>query len=81
MNYIRKIANSDLLAGIFKLPEHMLHKNVEIIVLPVEGEDVNINDKIGHSVKGSLKKYANLKYLSLESTAWAESVRKSDENR
>lgn len=81
MNYIRKITNIDLLAGIMNIPENMRHKKVEVIVLPYE-EDLNENKKVGtkKNVKGLLQKYANLNYLALEESAWPEAVRESHEN-
>ena len=67
MNFIRKVANSDVLADIINIPENMRHKKVEIIVLPYE-EEVKENIKTGlkKNVKGLLSKYANLNYLPLE---------------
>ena len=81
MNFIRKVANSDVLADIINIPENMRHKKVEIIVLPYE-EEVKENIKTGlkKNVKGLLSKYANLNYLPLEQSAWVEAVSESHEN-
>jgi hypothetical protein len=81
MNFVRKIANSDLLAGIINIPQSMRHKKVEIIVLTYE-EEGNENQKTVSkmNVKGLLQKYANVNYLPLEQSAWKEAVRESHEN-
>jgi hypothetical protein len=81
MNFIRKIANSDLLTDIMNIPENMRHKKVEIIILPYEEEGKESSKKgLKKNVKGLLNKYANLSYLPLEQSAWAEAVRESNED-
>ncbi len=81
MNFIRKIANSDLLAGIINIPEHMRNKKVEIIILPYEEEGKeNLKPAVQPRVKGLLHRYANVSYLPLEGSAWAEAVRETNED-
>lgn len=80
MDFIRKITNSDLLAGIMNIPENMRHKKVEIIVLPCEAESEDKKNELRKNVKGLLHKYANKSYIPLEQSVWAEAVRESHEN-
>jgi hypothetical protein len=81
MNFIRKIANSDLLADVITIPENMRHKKVEIIIFPYEEErKEDLKTEIKKNVKGLLNKYANMNYLPLEQSAWAEAVRESHED-
>lgn len=80
MNFIRKITDSDLLAGIVSIPENMRHKKVELIILPYDEGKEKIREGIKKNVRGLLRKYVNIDYLPLEETAWAEAVRESNEN-
>lgn len=36
MNFVRKVANSDILANIIEIPESLKNKKVEILILPYE---------------------------------------------
>jgi hypothetical protein len=71
---------SDLLADIINIPVNMRHKKVEIIVFPYDEEGKEGSPGIKKNMKGLVNKYANLNYLPLEQSAWAEAVREAHKN-
>lgn len=81
MNFVRKVANSDILANIIDIPEALKNKKVEILILPIE-DDSEEKKVITHSVKagGSLKKYSNIDLLSEEENIWEKVMKEKYEN-
>ncbi|MEQ8187752.1 MAG: hypothetical protein ABRQ39_07235 [Candidatus Eremiobacterota bacterium] len=75
MNFVRKIASSDILANIIEIPDNMKHRNVEIIVLPLEFSENQVNTKVKQkNARGLLKKYKNIQLICREHLAWTEAV-------
>lgn len=60
MNFVRKVANSNILASIIDIPENLRNKKVEILIFPYENVDseANINRKPKRA-RGLLEKYKN----------------------
>lgn len=69
MEFIREIINSDKLENIIYIPESMKHKNVEILILPVQEKKSGIG-----KLRGALKKYSNHDLIEKESEAWEMAV-------
>jgi len=82
MAFIRKIANSDILAGIIDIPEYLKNKKVEILVLPYNDENTENNtvEPKPKRARGSLEKYKDNKLQSLENNAWAKAVEDKHEH-
>jgi hypothetical protein len=81
MDYIRKIANSDILENIINLPENLRHKRVEIIILPCpETEDATVIP-CGSDFKNKPEKNHHSKSNRSTEPAWLESAREYYENR
>lgn len=76
MEFIREIINSDKLENIIFIPENMKHKNVEILILPVQEKKSGIG-----KLRGVLKKYANPELIEKESEAWEMAVTEKYGNR
>jgi hypothetical protein len=75
MTFIRKVANSDLLASIIDIPENFRNKKVEILIFPYE--NMNSEDAASHQPKrarGLLEKYKNKELQGLENNAWVNAV-------
>lgn len=81
MNFIRKVADSNILAGVIDIPENLRNKTVEILIFPYE--NVNMEKHITRKtkiVRGLLKKYHNKDLQKLENEAWAQAVVDNHEN-
>jgi hypothetical protein len=81
MNFVRKVANSNILARIIDLPENLRNKKVEILVFPYD--NVNAEDKLAQKPKrarGLLERYKNKDLQDLENGAWAKAVLDEYEN-
>jgi len=81
VDFVRKVANSDILAGVIELPESLKHKKVEILILPYENIDTedNTRQKV-KKARGLLEKYKNKRIQDLEEGAWAKAVVDKHEN-
>lgn len=74
MDSIKKVANSNILDGIFDIPENLKNKKVVITISPYN----DIEDKDIPTIKnlrGSLSKYKNDSLREEEVNAWAMAVR------
>ena len=81
MNFVRKVANSNILARIIDLPENLRNKKVEIPVFPYD--NVNEEDNLAQKPKrarGLLERYKNKDLQDLENSAWAKAVLDEYEN-
>ena len=76
MDFVRKVVNSNVLADIIEIPEHLKNKKVEIIILPYDNVDNEDNFSVHKAKKarGLLQKYRNKELQSLENTAWEKAV-------
>ncbi len=79
MNFIRKVANSNILASVIDIPESLRNKKVEILIFPYEDMEVNIDQKPKRA-RGLLKKYKNKELRDLEKEAWAKAAVDKHEN-
>ncbi|QSQ10285.1 hypothetical protein H0A61_02686 [Koleobacter methoxysyntrophicus] len=81
MKFIRKVANSDILAGIIDIPEELKSKKVEIIILPYENMDnPDLEEQKKKNVRGALTKYKNKELQEKEKEAWANAAVRKHEN-
>lgn len=72
MNFVRKVANSNILASIIDIPENLKNRKVEILIFPYEGERVEAS--IGQKTKSArdlLERYKDKELQALESGVWA----------
>jgi hypothetical protein len=81
MDYVRKIANSDIFNNIIDLPENLRHKRVEIIILPCPETDDAAEVCDGSDFKNKLGKIHSPKPNRKEDPAWVETTREYYENR
>lgn len=81
MNFVRKVANSDILASIIDIPESLKNKKVEILILPIE-DDSEEKQVLTHIAKarGSLKKYSNIDLIPEEENIWEKVMKEKYEN-
>lgn len=80
-NFIRKVANSNILAGVIDMPENLRNREVEILIFPLE--NIKREDSIDRkpkSARGLLEKYKNKDLQLIENSAWAEAVVDQHEN-
>ena len=79
MDTIRKVTNSDILEGIFDIPENLKNKTVLITIRSYD----DIKDKDiprMKNLRGSLSKYKNENLRNEEDNAWATAVREKHDN-
>lgn len=79
MAIIKKVANSDVLDGIFDIPENLKNKKVIVTIKSydeIEDEDV---PKL-KNLRGSLSKYKNDSLREKEDDAWAMAVKDKYDN-
>jgi hypothetical protein len=82
MNFIRKVANSDILASIIDIPEALRHKKVEILIFPIEeNEEHEPIKRKNKKARGSLKKYSNAELIAQEDGIWERVMVEKNENR
>ncbi|WP_425060951.1 hypothetical protein SCACP_17160 [Sporomusa carbonis] len=82
MPFVRKIVNSNVLAGIIDIPESLKNKKVEILVFSLDDNTTAVNQiEKTKRARGFLAKYKNAAFIEKESTAWAEAVIEKHEHR
>ncbi|HBI72825.1 MAG TPA: hypothetical protein DDY59_06530 [Lachnospiraceae bacterium] len=82
MNFVRKIADSNILANVIDIPENLKNRTVEILIFPYENQK-NIKESIDPKpkrAKGSLAKYRNPELQKLENEAWVKAAVDKHEN-
>ncbi|TYO96929.1 hypothetical protein [Desulfallas thermosapovorans] len=81
MNFVRKVANSNILASIIDIPESLRNKKVEILILPYENEHGEAGiDQTPKRARGLLEQYKNKGLQALEDGAWAKAAVDKHEN-
>jgi len=81
LNFVRKVANSNILASIIDIPESLRNKKVEILIFPYENVDSEANiDQKPKRARGLLEKYKNKELQDKENSAWPEAVVDKHEN-
>lgn len=81
MNFVRKIANSNILASIIDIPESLRNKKVEILIFAYENADTEVDtEQKPKKARGLLEKYKNKELQALENGAWAKAVVNKHEN-
>jgi hypothetical protein len=80
--FVRRILDSNVLAGIIDIPEALKNKKVEVLVFSLEDNDIPVSPIAKtKKAKGLLAKYKNTALIESESTAWAEAVIEKHEHR
>lgn len=79
MDSMKKIANSDILDGIFDIPENLKNKKVVITISSYNDTD-NKDIPRMKNLRGSLSKYKNESLIKQEDNAWAMAVQEKREN-
>ncbi|VBB05689.1 Hypothetical protein LUCI_0900 [Lucifera butyrica] len=75
MPFVRKIVNSDVLAGIIDIPEALKNRKVEVLVFSLDDNNTTVSQiEKTKKAKGSLAKYKNTALIEKESAVWAEAV-------
>ena len=71
MQAIRTIKKANTQSVMIEIPESFVGREIEIIILPVQQIETPIKRK---SLRGCLRKYADQSLMTLEDTAWQNSV-------
>jgi hypothetical protein len=80
VEFVRKVANSNILADIIDIPESLRDRKVEILVLPygnVNTEEANDQPK---RARGLLEKYKNKELIETEKDVWTRALVEKYEN-
>jgi hypothetical protein len=82
VSFVRRIVNSNVLAGVIDIPESLKNKKVEVLVFSLEDNTITAskNEK-PKQAKGLLAQYKNTALIDKESSAWAEAVTEKHEHR
>jgi hypothetical protein len=72
MNYLRQTVDSEKLVKIFDLPAEIRGREVEVIILPLQGTRKTSGQQ-GRAY-GCLQKYADASLISEESGAWEQAT-------
>ena len=75
MPFVRKILNSNALAGIMDITEALKNKKVEVLVFSLDDHSKTVNQRPKNKqAKGILAKYKNAALTGKESSIWAEAL-------
>lgn len=75
MNFVRKIANSNILSSVIDIPENLKNMKVEILIFPYENANTEESiDAKPKKAQGLLQKYQNKDLRQAESEAWPKAV-------
>ena len=81
MNFVRKVANSNILVSVIDIPESLRNKKVEILIFPYKNVDTEVSiDQKPKRARGLLENYKNKDLQALENGAWAKAVVDKHEN-
>ena len=81
MDFVRKVANSNILANIIDIPENLKNRKVEILIFPYKNEHIEASaDQKPKKARGLLERYKNKELQALESGAWARAAVDKYEN-
>jgi len=82
MNFVRKVTHSDVLKHIVNLPENLLNRDVELIILPLENPVSSPVSAASPSLaRGALKGFANPDLMQYEQDGWGKGVQEKYEHR
>jgi hypothetical protein len=79
MDYLRQTIDSDKLAGVFDLPDALLGREVEVIILPVQ--EIYASSAKRESAFGCLRRFANPSLAADERSAWEQAAKGKYANR
>ena len=77
MEALRKVVSGIELPSSFDLPESFKKRKLEIIIIPIEEEDLTVKTL---KKAGALGKYAKPELIDQEKSAWEKAVRDKYEN-
>ena len=70
MEFVRRVINGTDLMNIIDIPDSLINRKVEILVLPIEEKQKKTKKK--KSMAGFLAKYANPSLIEKEENTWLE---------
>ena len=70
MEFVRRVINGTDLMNIIDIPDSLINRKVEILVLPIEEKQKKTKKK--KSMAGFLAKYANPSLIEKEDNIWLE---------
>ena len=73
MDFVRKVVNGTDLINVIDLPNSLINRKVEILVLLIDEKQKKIKEK--KSLAGFLSKYANPSLIEIESNIWLEEAK------
>ena len=73
MEFVRKVVNGTDLINVIDIPNSLVNRKVEIIVLPIEETPKKVKKK--KSLAGFLSKYANPNLIEKEENIWLEEAK------
>ena len=72
MEFVRKVVNGSDLINVIDIPNSLINKKVEVLVLPIEEKKKTKKKK---SLAGFLAKYANPSLIETEENIWLEEAK------
>ena len=73
MEFVRKVVNGTDLINVIDMPNSLINRKVEILVLPIEEKQKKAKKK--KSLAGFLSKYANPSLIEKEENIWLEEAK------
>ena len=73
MEFVRKVVNGTDLINVIDIPNSLINRKVEILVLPIEEKQKKAKKK--KSIAGFLAKYANPSLIEKEENIWLEEAK------
>lgn len=73
MEFVRKVVNGSDLVNVIDIPNSLINRKVEILILPVDEKQKKIKKK--KSIAGFLAKYANPNLIEKEENIWLEEAK------
>lgn len=73
MDFVRKVVNSTDLINIIDLPNSLINRKVEILIIPIDENKKKSGKK--KSLAGFLSKYANSDLIGKEDDVWLKEAK------
>lgn len=73
MEFVRKVVNGSDLVNVIDIPNSLINRKVEILILPIDEKQKKIKKK--KSIAGFLAKYANPNLIEKEENIWLEEAK------
>lgn len=73
MEFVRKVVNGTDLVDVIDIPNSLINKKLEVLVLPIEEKQKKSKKK--KSIAGFLAQYANPNLIEKEENIWLEEAK------